>query len=383
MNSPVQISIWVILGTLLVLGGAVFVGTQYVIPNLADRQGEQGATSTNASLAFLRSQYETAASAHDGLKSENIAYAQANQLRLAGEYANAAKAYRAALVDVTDTADSAVIKFWLAYSDAASGNYAEAIVVYKELAAASTPLSRVTRAHAVQSIAHMYYRFGKREITQEIFKDEPYKSLFREDDVFLSYRNVFDYAASLYPLALSEVYSADWYADQLLAGTTTRPEFKEIIREKLQLAEQDMASVRDDPTQRYTFLNALEKYAVVLGKMKRIGDNSFEDPDATFKRLMGYFETYRLRSDGTARLQYAYYLSNMYGKERTSEIQNLLAPIIADPSAHGLSTVKILKDGRSYRGSTRPNLTLLASIDPAFKKLLISLGWTEKDFQTN
>ena len=382
MNSRIQIAIGVTLGVLLILGGAVFVGTQYIIPNLVDRQGGENATTTDASLVFLRSQYETATSAHNRLKSENVAYAQANQLRVTGKYADAAVAYRSALVGVTDVAENAEIKFWLAYSDAASGNYVDAIATYKELAAASTTLSRVTRAHAVQNLAHMFYRFGDPVITREIFKDEPYRSLWVPNRVSLSYRHVFDYAASLHPLALSETYSADWYADRLLAGTTTRPEYKVIIREKLELAEKNMASVRDDPTQRNTFLNAFEKRAEVLGKMRRIGDTSFADPDEAFKELLKYAETYRL-SDGTPRLQYAYYLSNMYGKERAAEVQSVLAPIIADPDGHGVVVAHLLRAGPSRSSIVNQNVTLLASIDPAFRKTLLSFGWTEKDLQTN
>jgi len=382
MNSRIQIAIGVTLGVLALLGVAVFIGTQYIIPNLVNQRGEQSATTTDASLVFLQSQYESAASAHDRLKSGNAAYAQANQLRVAGKYADAAQAYRAALVGVTDIAENAEIKFWLAYSDAASGNYVDAIATYKELAAASTTLSRVTRAHAVQNLGHMYYRFGDPIITEEIFKSYPYKRFFDPARIARSYRNVFDYAASLYPLALSETYSADWYADQLLTGTTTRPEYKTIIREKLELAEKNMATVRNDPTQRNTFLNAFEKRAVVLGKMRRIGDTSFADPDEAFKELLGYAETYRL-SDGTPRLQYAYYLAHMYGKDRALDIQAILAPIVADPEGHGYVVSGILKNDLPGRLQVKRNFALLASIDPAFMKLLLSYGWTETDLRVD
>src|SRR3989338_8648322 len=57
MNSRIQIIIWATLGALLVLGGVVFIGTQYAIPNLVGRQGQQNATTTDASLAFVRRQY--------------------------------------------------------------------------------------------------------------------------------------------------------------------------------------------------------------------------------------------------------------------------------------------------------------------------------------
>ena len=382
MNSRNQITVWVTLAALLVLGGAVFVGTQYVIPNLVGRQGGENAT-TSTETVFLKSQYETAASTHDRLMSDNAAYAQATRLRLAEKYAEAAKAYRSALASITDVADSAAVKFWLAYSDAASGNYVDAVATYKEIAAASTTLSRVTRAHAVQSLGHMFYRFGDPAITREIFKSRPYSRFFDADRVPRSYRNLFDYAASLYPLALSEMFSADWYANQLLAGTTTRPEYKTIIREKLELAEKNLASVRDDPAQRYAFLNAFEKRAAILGKMKRIGDDSFAEPEAAFKELLGYYETYRLRGDGTARLQYAYYLAHMYGKDRAADIHNILAPIIADPKGHGYVVAGILENDVPDRVQAKQNFALLASIDPAFMELLRSYGWTETDLRTD
>lgn len=367
----------VAIGTLAFVLVAAFFTWYFVLP----RVGQQEEQATDAATVFLRSQYDAASSAHDRLKSTNAAYAQANQLRRAGEYADAAKAYRSALASASDVTESTEIKFWLGHSDAAAGNYVEAVATYKELAAASTTLSRVTRAYAVQNLGHMYYRYGDPVITREVFKDRPYKNFFNVNRIPRSYRNLFDYAARLHPLAYSVLSSADWYANQLLAGTTTRPEYKDIIRQKLQLAEQDLASIRDDAARRNTFLNAFEKRAEILSKMKRIGDTSFADPDAAFKELLNYYETYQLRGDGTARLQYAYHLANVYGKERIAEIENILAPINADPSAHGVVTAHILKSGRSYRGSVKANLVLLASIDPAFKKTLLSLDWTEADFK--
>ena len=383
MNSRIQITVWITIGALLLLGGIVFVGTQYVIPNLVDRQGGENATTTDASLVFLRSQYETAADIHSRLKSDNAAYAQANQLRRAEKYADAAKAYRAALADVTDVGEETEIRFWLAYSYSVIGNYAESIAIYKQLAAASTTLSRVTRAHAVQNLAHMYYRFGDPEITKEIFKTYPYKRFYNAKYIPLSYRNVFDYAASLYPLALAETYSAEWYANRLVAGTTTRPEYPDIVREKLRLAEKDLESVRNDASQRNTFMDALERRAVVLGKMRRTGDTSFADPEAAFKELLQYHKTFGIRYDGTARLQYAYYLAHVYGKDRAADIQNVLAPLVAAPNGRGAIVDSFLKNERLNRLGSRSTLARLAAIDPAFKQLLVSLGWTEKDFQTN
>ena len=379
MNSRIRTAIWTALVVVAILVVGAFAAVRYVIPNLTSQPTQT--TADDAASAFVRSQYESAKSAHDTLKSDNAAYAQANQLRLAGKYADAAVAYRSALAGVTDVAQRTEIKFWLAYSEEASGDYAGSVATYKEIAAASTTLSRLVRAHAVQNLALMYYRFGDPVITKEIFKSYPYKRFYNPKYIPLSYRNVFDYAASLYPLALSEAYSADWYANQLLAGTTTRPEYKVIIREKLQLAEKDLESVRNDASQRNTFLIALERRAVVLGKMRRTGDASFADPEAAFKELLNYYVTFRMDNDGTARLQYAYYLARAYGKDRAVDIQTILAPINADLGVRGTSVAPFLKGARLNRLNTKANLVLLASIDPSFKKTLLSLSWVESDFK--
>ncbi len=380
MNNKIRTAIWVALGFLLLCIVGAFFAVQYVIPGLVSSP-QQNPAATSPSNVLAQSQYQSAESAHTALKAENAAYLQANKLRIAEKYADAATAYRTALAGVTDVAQRTEIQFWLAYCDEVSGNYTEAVATYKEIAAASTTVSKMTRAYAIQDLAHMYYRFGDPAITQLIFKDEPYKSLSVPGHTPKSYRKLFDYAASLYPLALSEAYSADWYANQLLAGTTTRPEFKDIIREKLQLAQKDMATVQNDPAQRNTFLNAFERYAVVLGKMKQLGDPSFADPEMAFKELLQYFVTFGMVHDGTERLQYAYYLAHMYGKERAPDIRTILAPVDADPASRGVSIIAILRGGRSGNLGAKANLVLLASIDPAFKKTLLSLGWIESDFK--
>ena len=382
MNSGTRAAIWTALVAVIVLVVGAFVAVRYVIPNLTG-QLTQTTTTEDSANAFVRGQYESAKSAHDTLKSVSPAYAKANQLRLAGKYADAAKAYRSALVGVTDVAQRTEIKFWLAFSDSVSGNYVDAVAMYKEIAAASTTLSRLVRAHAVQNLALMYYRFGDPVITKELFKSYPYKRFYNPKYIPLSYRNVFDYAASLYPLALAEAYSAEWYANRLLAGTTTRPDYKVVIREKLQLAEKDIESVRNDASQRNTFLIALERRAVVLGKMRRIGDTSFADPDEAFKELLNYYVTSRMNNDGTARLQYAYYLVRAYGKDRAADIQDVLAPLIVAPNGRDVVVDAFLKNERLNRLGARSNLTLLASIDPAFKELLQSYGWTATDLRTD
>jgi tetratricopeptide (TPR) repeat protein len=380
MNASYRTGLALALAVALVAIGAVafFVSKYAFIPWSAPEQFQLQELSD--SQIFARSQYQSAGQLHSNLFARNTAYHEGQSLRLEGKYAEAAERYRTALSQLSDPGERGVVQFWLAYSDAAAGDYAGAISEYKKIASASSTLSRLVRASAIQAMGHMYYRYGDPAITREIFKNGPYKTMYAQRSVPLSYRRLFDYAARLYPLALSELYSANWYADQLLAGTTS-PVFVQRIRKQLSLAQQDIETLRGDNSQRYNYLNDLENRAVLLGKMKRLGDTSFADPESAFKELLDLYRAYGLDGDATARYQFAVYLARQYGAAREADIRAILAPLDADPGAHGVSFVAGLKNIERSDSPAKSNVVLLASLDPGFRTMLMSNGWTEKDFK--
>ena len=152
------------------------------------------------------------------------------------------------------------------------------------------------------------------------------------------------------------------------------------IRGRLALAEQDIERVRDEPSQRYTFLNALVASAVLLAKVEQAGEPPLGDTEGAFREVLQLYVTNNLPYDGTARFQYALYLAKKYGNVRAADIRALLAPLNEDLSAHSISWGTFIKNERARATQPNPNLLLLASIDPGFKKLLLSLGWKEIDF---
>ncbi len=325
--------------------------------------------------------YQEASDAYKELWTVSPAFAQAARLQNVKEYAQAAQKYREALASVQDPAQEGVVKFWLASSLEVGGGYAEAVAVLKSVVADEEKFSAMTRAYAVQRLAHMYHRYNDPLITKEIFKDEPYKSLFVQGRTLRSYRNLFDYATKLYPLALSELYVADWYAERVAYASSSAPTYMDIIRERLALAEQDLERVRNEPSQKYTFLNALERRAVLLAKVEQAGEPPLGDTEGAFREVIDLFAANNLPNDVTARFQYALYLAKKYGNVRAADIRALLAPLNEDLSAHSVSWGTFIKNERARAAQPNPNLLLLASIDPGFKKLLLSLGWKESDFK--
>jgi len=242
-------------------------------------------------------------------------------------------------------------------------------------------------------MAAAFYISGDARYTNEIFKDQPYTALYTASDVSQSYRNLFGYATSLYPLAYSELRIAFWYANQIVpassngvAPVTLSPDqvssYKNIIRQDIASADKDIARIQNDPNQNGIIPALIQREAVVAGKMQITGDDSFGDAETLFKEdLALYASTTPPGSDGFTRYYYAAYLAHRYGKSRAADIENILAPLYTDapykgtPSAHEFGTERnnILGD--------KPNLQLLASIDPKFKTYLISLGWTATDFK--
>ena len=237
----------------------------------------------------------------------------------------------------------------------------------------------MTRAYAVQNLALMLFRYGTPDITTAVFQDEPYRSLFVSKNLGLSYRQLFDYAASIYPLAVSELYSAMWYANGIIGHLATLEEYEVVIHEKLERAEKDIERLRGIPSQSYTFLNALELRATLLGKMARVRGALFPDPDKAFEELFDIYETHNWTNDGTARYAYAAYLANRQGASRLSDIRDTLAPLYENIDSRGRFLRSPLVKLRDTPSFARLETIKLASTDSKFKALLLQLGWRESD----
>lgn len=323
------------------------------------------------------------------LVKNNPTFVQADYLRATvGDYAGAIDLYKKALVNVSDPEQEAAILTRMAQSYAAEGQYADSVQVYKGIIANQVRYPALNRAQAAENMADEYFAYsGNSAITSEIFKDEPFKSMYVSGDDFLSYRHLYEYTASIYPLATAELNIANWYAFTIDAmpvseqkGATSTA-YMAIIKKNFDAANKDGPRLLETvlPTESF---HALILRATVLGRLSIAGDESLGEPENAFKYAISkYLQINQVHRDGRVRLQYAIFLDSKYGASRATDIQAILAPLYNDPTdikrAHSIDM--FLKTGQ--QGIRKQQYIALAGIDSKFKALLISVGWPSTDFK--
>ena len=336
---------------------------------------------------------------YEKLLAENAAFAKADALYKAGQVTEAEAELNTAFQSAKTPAEEGQIQFKLATvieNDFKNPDQALTAIPLLKTIAADTSYPAIVRASAVQQMGAAFYDLGgDSRFTKEIFKDEPYKSLYVKNYTNLSYRKLFEYAAALYPLAYSELKIANWYANQIslsvppvkgVAKVTLSSEqitaYKETIRQNIAAADQDIARIKDDPNQNAPVPLLLEEEGVVVGKMQILGDASFGDPEKFYAQALTLFDAAQpAGSDGFVRFNYALYLAQRFGSSRAGDIVNLLAPFYTTSVYKGSSAQNQFISERNNILGSKPAFVTLASIDPNFKSFLISLGWKETDFK--
>ncbi len=283
--------------------------------------------------------------------------------------------------------------YWLANALTNQGQYEQSIATLKAIAD-SEAVSPSFRAYAMQEMGVQYYRSSDERVTAAIFHDLPYKALLVATDTPLSYRHLFEYASAFHPHAISQLYIADWYADEILrllweeksgliakgGSKQTRAAYRSKVKEALGFADKEINEIEDSGDTNGALLSALARRAVVLGKMERAGYTSFDDPVSAFEDVLARHKALGLTNDGAVRVQYAIFLARKYRSERVDQIQQILSPIYAaaDNRSPTVRTIAIGLIGKDT--DVRSRYALVATYDPKFKQLLQSFGWTERDF---
>ncbi|MEK7662175.1 MAG: hypothetical protein AAB355_01575, partial [Patescibacteria group bacterium] len=281
--------------------------------------------------------------------------------------------------------EEAEIKFKIADAKYQAGNISGAIADIKE-SAANEKYSKRSRAYAVEFMALMFVAYGKTEATAEIFKDEPYKAMYNPKDIYLSYRKLFEYSSSFYPVAVSQAHIANWYANRTLfllskekvpsAETLSEIEaMKIIIRNNLVNVDKDIELTKTFSGGMSILVSvALERKAIVVGKMVRAGDTSFGDPERLFEEAHAAHLS-RGVYDGYNFYHQASFLAFAYGDKRKADIQKLLSNYYANDKYKNTPVFNFFAKEKNNVLGSKPILIKLSALDPNFKKLLIELGW--------
>lgn len=329
------------------------------------------------------------------LEVENSAFANAEKLRISGQNPEQALAlYKTALNQINDTSEEAQVKLLIAITTDESGKYQEAVALYKEIVGNIAYPLRI-RAFAVQQMGVLLSGAARTKVWDLVFSGEPYTTLIAGEDGPLTIRHLYEYASSIYPLAFSEIMIADWYAGKLAEqkmsiSISTPPltqqevaAYTDVVRTKLASADQDIARMEQSPLGESNIPLALLRRAVVVSKMSLAADQAFGDPNEAFLRAEKAY-TDREWSSGYVFFGHAAFEALLYGNARPEEISVILAPIL-NKTIRDYDEFKVyLRDLRFLRtpGLTgKLYATLLGKTNSDFKKLLISLGWTEMDFK--
>jgi len=347
----------ILLASVLVIGTVVFVYYNF---------------SQKPSRSFYQSLLE---------KNENFAYAEG--LLKSRKFDEAAQNFRLALTEANGFREVGQIKYKIAVSQSEGSNPIEGIVLLKEIAANVNYTTKI-RAYSIQHIGHLLYAINTKEINDEIFKDEPYKSFLSgsENDYSIARRKLYEYASSIYPLGIPELRIAKWYSEEILrlqklSGEDNKQKIegmKSIIGQKMISADKYLADIVNSEQSRSFAAEVLYRKANVQADLYLAGDKNFGDPEENYKKSLNV-AILKVGNESSASIRYAVFLAEMYGEKRLQDIKALLAGFYSG-RYDATNTVRSIRNEKNGLLGNKNDYLLLAKLDPMWRDFLISLGWT-------
>jgi len=317
------------------------------------------------------------------LTATNPAFAEADAAAAAGKYEEAKMLYAKALSAASDKVQIGQIEYKLASLEDQYGDPITAIGLYKKIVADPAFANyHIVKAYAVQSMGELYFRNGNVAVAKEIFKDQPYAAMVVAGQNQLTLRHLYDYAVTFYPLGISELRIANWYADNLknvtTDGTSASSTYPAFIKDALALADADIQRTKTD-------VNAARGIPLILDRKASLYLRLYnaqlatapEAEKACEEAIHMYASIGRPQNDGFARYYDAVLLSQI--GSRNDDVRAILSPL-SDASYKGSNAFSFFQNEKANTLGQKDRLVTLARIAPQFKALLLSLGWNEKDF---
>jgi tetratricopeptide (TPR) repeat protein len=317
------------------------------------------------------------------LMKDNRAFVTGQSLSDTGQFPQARDAFIEALSSAKDLAQESQIEYKIALTYQAEGDFPSAIRKFKEIAA-NEKYPAIGRAYAVQSMAMLFNYSGDREVLRETFSTSPFSEMFSQDNIPLSYSRLYEFASSLYPLAIADLHIANEYASQLLKErvASTSDERRAVVREKLQSADREIVKMQNDPNINMFVPEALKRKAIVMGKWALLGETTQEAAQESYRAAINTSISIGPGKDGLVRYFYALYM-NAYGAGRRNTVRQILSPLYSDPVYKNAEVSIFLKNERVDALGHKGNIRRLAGADPLFKSYLMELGWAEQDLTSS
>lgn len=339
-------------------------------------------------LFFVLYKYSSS-TVYADLMHANSNFNSGEQARLSGNYTVARQQYVQALQLAQSNADKVTINMRLAAADRLLSDYSDAIDIYKAIAADPTN-SSIARAYAVSNMTDIFSSTRDPAVTAQIFSTQPYQSLYVKGNDLLSYMQLSNYATTIYPIANAELHVGVWYASQAVILSKEKNPDTAQVNNYIAKAEATVNSADSDIQRIQTAGDNLQydlpaiflMRARIISDLERLGDTKFGTMDDAFRRAFSAYQQYGIPgSDGFARYYYAVALYKKYGKAKSTEITQDLAPLYTDPNYKNAEVVPFLKNGNNEL-TLRAYALQLGRIDPDFKTYLLSLGWTQANFSS-
>lgn len=330
---------------------------------------------------FPRMQYSDKNTPNKVLEEQNATFRQAQAASRLGDYKTALDGYEQALSQARDIPQKNQIQYKIAAMTDLSGNPRDAAVQYKKIALDTSAIASM-RAYAVLMLGRMYVLNPKDEIFSIVFDGEPFHSMSAGVDKEEAIKNLFEYSASFSPLAMSELYSARWYAKQLYLehmGKVTlsdeqKKEYLRIVRQNLAAAKTDATRMAGDPNENVHVPPAAALGAQILSYLYFIGEEKEQRVHESYANAFSLSTVYNRPGDeGLARMRYAMFMVQVGGTANAQKTEEILAPMYSDMFTQSIPTI-YLKNLTPAAPEYQDVVSLAKQVE-SFKNFLIKLGW--------
>ena len=375
------------------------------LPNIPDNKKENKSTWIIVILLLLgvfsvgyvyvtRNQNQAALplTTHRTLLSISKNYKDADSLNSQREYGKALEQFNAALNDANTLTQEVLIRFRIAEATSYAGDSLKAVELFKDIVdnpKYESDLQEVkqAKAYALILLSGIWYQTHDKSVIEKIFSGKPYEDFIKKEDdkaTGIASRRLYEYASSLSSPSnlLPEAGIAVWYGVEMYHLNQKKilnEEEKKQLQEYKDILKLKLTHIKNNylPPQNYyenVTLPALLKWkAVAMGSLWLNGDASMGNPEQTFLQALSLPQA--PWSISQIKFSYAIFLAAAYGEERKDDIKNLLSDLYIPSSGTEFNWHMWLLNEKAYPTRSEDVLPLLASVDPKFKALLISLGW--------
>lgn len=339
------------------------------------------------------------------MREDNEEYQRAGELLDANRFTEAKEAFRLLLVEeenLTPGQESQLL-FKYAVATRYEDGEVEAVPFFQQIALNENYPIR-NRGNAVEYLGRMYYNSLDPELYDAIlsgpapfsnFKDEAEidRELYGQDQAN-PFKNLYEFASSLYPTAEGEFRLATFYIDDLkavkqrVANGESVPEglvdsIRAEIAEKITQGKADLDRLAEADFYDLRHERGVLGLAKVLGSLELIGEaGDLGDAEETYNEALKMFALRGPYIGQFVNINYAIFLAqrNEPGDlEKTRSLLDQFYVPAAERSYQGVYDFVAERES-VYRSNLDGELMVLAEADPRFKELMLAQGWEQEDF---